>query len=82
MKYYSDTEKEWNPAIRGNMDEPRDCHTEWSKLNTERKSHMILLITYVWTLKKWGTYEITYKTEIVTDVENTLMVTSREEGEG
>ena len=43
---------------------------------------MILLITYVWTLKKWGTYEITYKTDIVTDVENTLMVTSREEEEG
>ena len=29
----------------------------------------------MWNLKKKGTNELTYKTEIVTDVENKLMVT-------
>ena len=33
--------KEWNNAIGGNMDGPRDYHTKWSKSD---KYHMISLI--------------------------------------
>ena len=36
--------KEWNKVICSNMDGPRDCHTEWSKLDREGKYHMISLI--------------------------------------
>ena len=34
-----------------NKDGPGDCHTEWSKSDTER--HISCDITYMWTLKKW-----------------------------
>ena len=34
--------KEWNIAIYGNMDGPRDYHTEWSQ--TEKDKYMIFLI--------------------------------------
>ena len=29
--------KEWNCAICRDMDGPRDCHTEWSESETEKK---------------------------------------------
>ena len=48
MEYYSAIKKEQNNAICSNMDEPRDCHTEWSKSDTERQ---IYDITYMWNLK-------------------------------
>ena len=52
MEYYSALKKEQNNAICSNMDRPRDCHPEWSKLDTERQiSHDI---TYMWNLKKEG----------------------------
>ena len=54
--------KEWNNAICSNMDEPRDCHTEWGKSNRERQ--ISYDITYIWNLKKGGgTNELTYKVE-------------------
>ena len=34
--------KEWNNAICGNMDGPRDYHTKWNK--PEKDKYMILLI--------------------------------------
>ena len=43
------------------MDEPRDCHTKWSKSERESKYPMILLISGIW---KNGTNEFIYKTEI------------------
>ena len=30
------TTKEWNAAICSNMDEPRDCHSEWSQTEKEK----------------------------------------------
>ena len=42
------------------MDEPRDCHSEGSKSDTERQ---IYNTAYMWNLKK-GTDEPIYKTEI------------------
>ena len=51
--------KEWNNATCGNMDEPRDCHTEWSK--SDKDKYMISLICGIF---KKGTNELIYKTEI------------------
>ena len=33
------------------MGGPRDCHTEWSKSDTERQ--ISYDTTYMWNLKKW-----------------------------
>ena len=71
-------EKEWNNAICSDMDGPKDCHTEWSKSDRERQ---ISYITYMWNLKK-GYKWIYLQKEIVTDVENKLMVTREYGGEG
>ena len=35
MEYYSAIKKEKNCHLQ-QQDGPRDCHTEWSKLDTER----------------------------------------------
>ena len=40
------------------MDGPRDCHTEWSKSDTERQRSYD--ITYMWNLKN-DTNELIYK---------------------
>ena len=32
------------------VDEPRDCHTEWSK--SEREKQILYANTYMWNLKK------------------------------
>ena len=42
--------KEWNNAICNDMDGPRDCHTEWSKSDTERQ--ISYDIAFMRTLKK------------------------------
>ena len=39
---------EWNNAIWGNRDRPRDCHTKWSK--SDRKRQISYDITYMWNL--------------------------------
>ena len=54
--------KEWNNAIYGNRDGPRDCFTEWSKSNRERQ--ISYDIAYMCNLKKNGTNKLIYKTEI------------------
>ena len=52
---------------------PRDCHTEWSKSDTDKHG-----IAYMWNLKQW--YKRTYlqNRNRVTDVKNKLMVTKGE----
>ena len=56
---------EWNNAICSNMDEPRDCHTECSKLDRERQ--ISYDIAYMWYLKKNDTNELIYNTGINKD---------------
>ena len=48
-------------AICGNMNETRECHTEWSQSDTEGKISYV--IPYMWNLKRNYTNELTYKTE-------------------
>ena len=43
--------KEWNNAICGNMDGPRDYYTEWSK--SDKEGQISYDIIYMWNLKKW-----------------------------
>ena len=38
-------------VLSGDVDGPRDCHTEWSKSNEEIQ--ISYDITYMWNLKKW-----------------------------
>ena len=65
--------KEQNNAIRSNKDRPRDCHTEWSKSDTERQ--ISYDISHVLNLKK--EYKRTYlqNRSRITDVENKFMAT-------
>ena len=37
---------EWNNGIWSNMDGHRDCHTKWSKLDTERQIWYCLYVKY------------------------------------
>ena len=54
-------QKEWNKAICSNMNGPRACYIEWSKL--DRKAEISYHIPYMWYLKRNDTDELTYKTE-------------------
>ena len=40
--------KEWNSAIRSNMDGPRDYHTKWTNQTEKDKYHMISLVCDIW----------------------------------
>ena len=51
--------KEWNNAIFSDMDGPRDCHTELSKLDKD-KYHT----SFICGILKNGTNELIYKTEM------------------
>ena len=42
--------KEWNWVICWDVDGSRDCHTEWSK--SEREKKIPHANTYIWNLKK------------------------------
>ena len=61
MECYSAIEKEQNNAICSNVDEPGDHHTKWSKSDRERQIYDII---YTLSLKKIGTNEFYYKTEV------------------
>ena len=62
------------------MDGPRDCHTEWSKSETERQ--IPYNTDYMWNLEKWYRWTYLQSRNRVTDVENKLMVTSGGRGGG
>ena len=77
MGYYSAIKKEWNNAICSNMDEPRNYHTKWSKLDKD-KYHVI---TYMWNLKTWCKW--TYSQHKLTDIlkiKKLMVIKGEEEG--
>ena len=59
---------------------PRDCHTEWSKSDTERQ--ISYDIVYMWNLKKWYKWTYLQNRNRVTNVENKLTVTKGKGGGG
>ena len=54
------------------MDEPRDCHTEWSK--SERERLVSYDTAYIWNLKKWYKWIYLQNRNRVTNRQNNLMV--------
>ena len=80
MEYYSAIKNEWNNAICSNMDRPRDYHINWSK--SERERQIPYDITYVWNLKYDTKWTYLQNRNRLTDIENKLMVTKWEAGEG
>ena len=60
--------------------DPRDSHTKWSKSNRER--HILYDTTYMWNLKNWYKWIYLHNRKRLTDIENKLMVTKGEKGEG
>ena len=69
--------KIWIPAIWSNMDGTTDSHTKWSK--SERQNPYD--ITYMWNLK-YGTKELLWNRNRLTDIENRLVVAKGEEDGG
>ena len=61
LEYYSVVRKEENNAICSTMDEPRECHTEWSK--SDREGEILYDSPYMWNLNSNDSNEHTYKTE-------------------
>ena len=71
-------EKEWNWVICRDVDESRDCHTEWSK--SEREKQVLDINAYMWNLEKWYRWTGLQGRNWDTDVENKHMDTK--EGKG
>ena len=61
-----------------NMDRPRDYHTERSNLEKD----ILYDVTFMWNLKKWHKWTSLQNRNRVADMENKLMVTKGERGEG
>ena len=65
--------KERNLVIYRDMDASSDCHTEWSKSESERQiSH---INAYMWNLEKWYRWSGLQGRNRDTDVENERMDT-------
>ena len=73
IEYYSVITKEQNNAICSNMHRPRNCHTEWSKSDTERQ--ISYDITSMKSLKKGYKWTYLQNRSRAMDVENKFMVT-------
>ena len=71
--------KEWNWVICRDVDEPRVCHTEWSK--PEREKQISYISTYMCSLEKWYRWTYLQGRNKDADVENRHMDIAGE-GEG
>ena len=65
--------KERNWVICRDVDGPRDCHTEWSKL--EREKQILYINAYMWNLEKWYSWTGLQGRNRDTDVEDKRMDT-------
>ena len=75
--YIAESKKERNNTIHSNMDGPRDCHTEWSKLNNN-KYHMLSLICVYLKWYKWYKWTSVQNRNRLIDIENKVTVTEEE----
>ena len=65
--------KEQNWVICRDMDGSRDCHTEWSKSESEKQ--ILYIISYMWNLEKWYRWTSLHGRNRDTDLENKRMGT-------
>ena len=79
-EYYSAMKKEWNNAIRSNMDGPRDYRTTWSKSDGGRQ--IPYDTAHMWNLKKWYKWTYLQNRNRLTDIKDKLMVTKGDRGGG
>ena len=68
-------EKEQKWVICRDVDEPRNCHTEWSKSEREKQILYLHTYAYMWTLEKWYRWTGLQGRDRDTDVENKRMDT-------
>ena len=73
-------EKEQNWIICRDVDESRDCHTEWSK--SEREKQVSYINAYMWNLEKWYRWTGLQGRNWDPGVENKRMDTKAESGKG
>ena len=67
-------DKGWNWVIFTNdKDEPRVCHTKWSK--SEREKQMSYVNAYIWNLENWYWWTYLHGSNRDTDVEDGLVDT-------
>ena len=76
MEYYSTIKMEQNWVICTDVDESRDCHTEWSK--SVREKQISYINAYMWNLEKWYRWAGLQGRNRDTDVENKCMDTRGE----
>ena len=69
--------KDWNNTICSYIDKPGDYYTIWSK--SEEDKYMIL---HIWNIKKLYKWTYIKSRNTPTKVENKLMITKGERGEG
>ena len=69
MEYYSAIKKKEIITLSSNMDESRECHTEWNKSDRERE--ISYDIPYMWNLKRNDTNELQLKKQKQTHREGT-----------
>ena len=72
--------KEQNWVICRDVDVSRDCHTEWSK--SEREKKLSYNNAYMWNLEKWYRWTGLQGRNWDTDVENKRMDTKRGKRQG
>ena len=74
-------EKEWNHAICRDVAGTRDCHTEWSKSETER--WIMCINASLQNLQKWCRWTYLQSRNRDTDIENQFLnIKERREGAG
>ena len=68
--------KKWNWVSGSDMNEPRGCHTEWSKSEIEKQISYIN--AYIWNLEKWYRWAYLQGRNRKADKENGLVNTELE----
>ena len=71
-------QKEWNWVIWRDVDEPRDCHIEWSQLVREKQ--ILYINTYMWNLEKWYRWSYLQSRNRDIDIENKCIPKGEEGG--
>ena len=72
--------KKWNWVSGSDMNEPRGCHTEWSKSEIEKQISYIN--AYIWNLETWYWWICLQAAVEMQTYRTDLQTQAAEEGEG